>query len=71
MRKNDTPFPAIEPANDGVDFWRAVQNAPSAKALDGSMLVDLSFIYEGLTTSVWWPRRELLAGYVPPEVPGL
>jgi hypothetical protein len=57
------PLPSIA---DSHDFQLAVQNAPKAQAMDGSTLVDLSFVYpRQYSECTWWPLRDTLAGYVP------
>jgi hypothetical protein len=57
----------IKPLMPGIDqqFWRTVKIAPRAKALDGTVLVDLAFIFPECTETTWWPLQELLWGCVP------
>jgi hypothetical protein len=64
MQTNFNLFYSIIPETD-PDFWRALRNAPRAKALNGSVLVDLAFMYPHYAEPKWWPLRDLLAGYVP------
>jgi hypothetical protein len=49
------------------DLWQVVRNAPKSNALDGSILVDLAFVCQGLETSIWWPLADLVEGYLPLE----
>jgi hypothetical protein len=56
------PLPSIA---DSHDFRLAVQNAPKAKALDGTPLVDTSFIWAEFPAGTWAPLGDVLRGYWP------
>jgi hypothetical protein len=66
MPKKPIPSACIKPADD-PDVWRPVRNAPRAAAIDGTILVDLAFIFEALDDSLWWPMTDLAEGYLPLE----
>jgi hypothetical protein len=68
MAENQQPATAQPPNIDGFNdekFRAAVARAPRAKALDGTTLIDLAFILPEYPEDLWWPLRELLAGYWP------
>jgi hypothetical protein len=46
-------------------FEIALQSAPKTKALDGAVLVDLSFIYADYPAGTWVPLRDVRRGYLP------